>query len=304
MMPSTVKNAYIQLHISILLWGLTAILGKLITLAGLVLVWWRILFTVGSFLLNPSLYADLKRLTRQQILRMATIGTFIMLHWVCFYSSIKYSNASVTLSCLATTSICTAFIDPLWNRTPFKWYEIVLGLAIIPGMALMYGFVPSSYYFGILLGFGAALFAAIFTTLNKEVMDGDTTVSPFAISFVELSFGFVGVSILMPIYLYVTNDSFLPSTTVSPYGANDYIWLVILSLACTTLPFILSLKALKHLSAFTTTLSVNLEPVYGIILAWIIFQENKELGTSFYIGIAMVLLVVGLHPFLKKRFEK
>lgn len=300
-MKNDLRTAYLQLHLSILLWGLTAILGKMISLAGLVLVWWRILFTVSSFLLNPKLFNDVKQLSKTQLRRMAMIGIFIMLHWVCFYTSIKYSNASVTLSCLATTSICTAIIEPFWNKTPLKGYEIGLGLAIIPGMALMYGFVPSSYYIGILLGFFAALFAAIFTTLNKEVMNGE--VSPFAVSFVELSFGFLGVSALLPFYLAVTRDPFLPSLARKWFYLSDYEWLLILSLLCTTLPFILSLKALKHLSAFTTTLSVNLEPVYGILLAWLLFQENKELGYSFYSGIVIVLLVVALHPMLKRRFE-
>jgi drug/metabolite transporter (DMT)-like permease len=302
-MEKETRNAYIQLHISIILWGLTAILGKMITLAGLVLVWWRILFTVGSFLLNPSLFGSLRVVTRAQLGQMAAVGTFIMLHWVCFYTSIKYSNASITLSCLATTAVFTALIGPLWNKKPFKWYEIGLGLAILPGMGLMYGFIPSAYYMGILLGFLSAIFAAIFTVLNKNFLD-NTTLSPFVVSFVELAIGFLGVSILVPFYLYFTGDSFWPSSVASNYwGANDYVWLLVLSLACTTLPFILSLRSLKQLSAFTTTLSINLEPVYGIVLAWLIFEENKQLGNSFYIGIAIVLCVVALHPILKKTFD-
>ncbi len=300
---SNTQKAYLQLHICILLWGLTAILGKMISLSGLVLVWWRILFTVVSLLLMPAVFPDLKKLNRVEIKRMASVGIFIMLHWVCFYSSIKYSNASITLSCLATTSICTALIEPLWNKTPFKWYEIALGFGIVPCMALMYGLMPSTYYFGIFLGLGSALFAAIFTTLNKQLMD-NITISPVTVSFTELFFGFLGVSVLMPIYLYLSGDAFMPSMTAKWFGLNDYGWLIILSLACTTLPFILSLKSLKHLSAFSTTLAVNLEPVYGIILAWLVFEENKELNTNFYIGIVFVLFIVALHPVLKNKFEK
>ncbi len=300
---SNTQKAYLQLHLCILLWGLTAILGKMISLSGLVLVWWRILFTVISLLFIPGLFADFKNLKRAEIYRMASIGVFIMLHWVCFYSSIKYANASITLSTLATTSICTALIEPLWNKTPFKWYEIALGFAIVPCMALMYGFMPSNYYFGIVLGLGAALFAAIFTTLNKQLMD-NITINPVTVSFTELSFGFLGISVLMPLYLHLSADVFIPNTTVKWFGLNDYGWLIFLSLLCTTLPFILSLKSLKHLSAFSTTLAVNLEPVYGIVLAWLIFQENKELGTNFYIGIVFVMLIVALHPILKNKFEK
>jgi drug/metabolite transporter (DMT)-like permease len=288
------RNAYLQLHFSVFLWGFTAILGKLIELREGPLVWYRILITCMSLLLLPRVWKRLKQLKRKDIKALVGIGCLVCTHWLCFYGSIKFSNVSVALSCLSTTSFITSFIEPLFFRTKIKRYELFLGLLIVPGIYMIFHFTKF-YAEGIVLGLLAAGLAAVFTTLNKKMVSRVDTTS---ITFVELSGGFVFLSIILPFYL-----SYFPEASMVP-TSNDWVYLLILAVGCTTLPYILSLNALKHLSAFASTLSVNLEPIYGIIMAIFFFQENKELNPGFYIGTLIILLAVFLHPLLHKRFEK
>lgn len=288
------KRAYIEIHICVFLWGFTAILGKLITLRELPLVWLRVLITCISLLFFPKILENVKKLDSKTLLRLAGVGCVVCVHWLCFYGSIKYSNVSVALSCLSTASLLTSFVEPLFFKTKIKPYQIFLGLMVIPGIYLIF-FFTSFYLTGIILGILAALLSSLFTILNKKMV---TKADSLSITFVELGSGFLFLSLIMPIYL-----KFLPDTRIIPTG-NDLIYTVILSLLCTTLPFTLSLKALKHISAFAATFAVNLEPIYGIIMAIIIFKENKELNYGFYLGTLIILSAIFTYPIMKKRFEK
>lgn len=294
---NTLRNAYLQIHICVFLWGFTAILGKLILLSGVVLVWWRILITVLAFAMlfvfNQKMRKNLVTLSNKMIWKLFGIGFIIMVHWVGFFASIKASNASVAVSCLSTIPFLTAFLEPLLRRQKMNWREILLGGAIIPGMYLVFGFVPTAFYLGIGFGLISAMAAAIFSTLNKIVIDGDA-ISPYSVAFVEMSGGFLGLSVLLPFYLFYSDSVFMPVT-------SDWFWLAILALLCTMFTYILSLNSLKHLSAFTSNLIISLEPVYGILMAWLFFAENKALHHNFYYGMVWVLLVVLMHPFLKDK---
>jgi drug/metabolite transporter (DMT)-like permease len=294
---NTLRNAYLQIHICVFLWGFTAILGKLILLSGVVLVWWRILITVLAFALLPIFNQEMREslvtLSKKMIWKLFGIGFIIMVHWVGFFASIKASNASVAVSCLSTIPFLTAILEPLLTGQKMNWREILLGFAIIPGMYLVFGFVPTYFYLGIGFGLISAIAAAIFSTLNKIVIDNDA-VSPYVVGFVEMSGGFIGLSMLLPFYLSYSDTIFMPVT-------SDWFWLVILALLCTVFTYILSLNSLKHLSAFTSNLIISLEPVYGIIMAWLFFAENKALHPNFYYGMIWVLLMVLLHPVLKNK---
>jgi drug/metabolite transporter (DMT)-like permease len=278
----------------VILWGFTAILGRLITLKEVPLVWYRILITCAALILLPGVFKQVKTTPRKSALKLAGIGCLVCIHWVCFYGSIKYSNVSIALSCLATTSFLASIIEPLFNRTRMKWYEISVGLLIIPGIMLIVH-VSQLYVTGIILGLLAALLAATFTVLNKMVVDEH---HPQGMTFIELGSGFIFLSLLLPLYLH-----FFPEANMKP-GSTDIIYLIILAVGCTTLPFVLALHALKKLSAFASTLTVNLEPVYGILLAIPFFNENKDLDILFYFGTAIILLAVFIHPLLRNRFEK
>jgi len=288
------RKAYLQLHTSVLLWGFTAILGKLISLQETPLVWYRILLTCLSLLFIPNIIAEVRKVNRRDFWQLCGIGCLVCLHWVCFYGSIKLSNVSVALSCLATTSFITAFIEPLLRRKKPKLYEMFLGVLIIPGIYLIFYFT-GNYQDGIILGLLAAFLSATFTVFNKMVIDKH---EPRSMTLIELGCGFAFLSIFMPVYIWA-----FPENLLLPTG-RDWLYLLVLAVGCTTLPFVLALRALKQLSAFASTLTVNLEPIYGIIMAMFYFNEDKDLNLQFYIGTGIILLAVFVHPLLKKLFEK
>lgn len=288
------QRALLEIHLCVFLWGFTAILGKLIELRELPLVWYRVLITCISLLFFPKIFQNIKTLKKKEVFQLSVIGFFVMLHWLCFYGSIKFSNASVALTCLSVSSLITSFLEPLFFRKRINKSEIFLGFIVICGMYLIFHFTHF-YVTGIILGLIAAFLSAIFITLNKKMV---TKASAVSITFVELGSGLIFLSLLFPFYLKV-----FPGISLIPQK-TDIIYLFILSIVCTTLPYMLSLKALRHISAFTGSFTINLEPVYGIIMAILIFKENKELSGGFYIGTLIILLAIFLHPLLIKGFER
>ena len=290
------KGAYIKIHIAVLLFGFTAILGDLIQLPAVMIVWWRVLLTSFSLLFFIQFGKKLKEIPLKQIRTYAIIGMIIGLHWICFYGSVKLSNASVCLICMSTTSLFTSLIEPILVRTKFNKFELMLSAMIILGMLLIVNNIDLSYMAGVWVGLASALLAAIFSTLNKANIKG---ADPYTISFIELSSAWGMISIML-IFLWISGNQpavFLPS------GINDWIFLITLALLCTTLAHVLSLQALKYLSAFASNLVINLEPVYGILLAIVILKEHKELNPMFYLGASIILLSVLSYPFLNKKFN-
>lgn len=286
-------RAYLELHFAVLLFGLTAILGKLISLSAINLVWWRVLIAGLSLLFFVPLGQLVRKLSFKQLLIFIGIGCLVGVHWITFYGAIKLANASIALVCFATTSFFTALTEPLILQQKVKWHEIGIGLLIIPGMALIVSNLDASMLVGFGVGIFSALLAAIFSTFNKKFVE---LADAYSITFLELSSAWLLLSLLVPIYIQQTEATFLPTP-------QDWIYLLILSLICTTLAFTLSLRALKHISAFASNLTFNLEPVYGILLAWLLLGENKELSPLFYVGVVVILLAVFTHPYISKRFE-
>jgi drug/metabolite transporter (DMT)-like permease len=276
------KWALLKLHIAVLLVGFTAILGALISLSGMVLVWYRVTITVVSLYVLLRLQGTLQKLSFQAKYKLMLIGVVIALHWVCFYTSIKMANVSIALVCFSATGFFTALIEPLLVTKKLNYNELLLSLLSILGIYLIFHF-DDRYKIGIAMGMLSALLAALFSVLNKkniELANANTTI------LYELSGGIVALSILMPIYLYYS-----PSTILLP-SINDWFWLLLLSWVCTILAMKLMLEALQKVSAFTQNLSLNMEPVYGIILAFILFKENEQLNSGFYIGVALIFLSV------------
>ncbi len=299
MKMNATRKSYLELHIAVFLWGFTAILGKLISLEEIALVWWRLLFTCVSLLLFRSVWKSIPTFSKNLILQLMGIGVIVALHWVLFFGSIKYSNVSICLVCMATGSFFASLIEPLIMKYKHRWYEMILGLFVIPGMYFVVNFIPSEKILGVYFGLMSAFLAALFAILNKKVIDNNEGINPLSMTFIELSSGMLFLSIIFPIY-----TQWMGPTPFVPQGTYDIIYLLILALLCTTFAYVLGLRALRHLSAFASTLVVNLEPVYGIILAWLLFEENKEVGSYFYLGVFIIILSVFSHPFIKKRFEK
>jgi drug/metabolite transporter (DMT)-like permease len=278
------KKALIQLHLSVFLAGFTGILGKLITLNEGMLVWYRLLFTIITLYVLFRWKGMLKKLSFRQILPIGLTGMVVVLHWLFFYASIKYSNVSIGVVCFALTGLFTAALDPLINRYRMDKAELLLSGITLSGILLIFHF-DTQYRTGIILGVISALTAALFTIFNKRLIAKYDTAN---ITFYELSVGWVGLTILMPVYLY-----FFPQPLQLP-GLTDLSYLLVLAWACTVLMYMLIMTALTKVSPFTVNLTFNLEPVYSIVMAFILFKENKELTGAFYVGLACIILSVGL----------
>jgi len=278
------KKAFLQLHIAVIFAGFTAIFGKLIGLNEGILVWYRMLFSALGILIILLVRKQFVRISFSNAIRLFGVGTVVAFHWVSFYGSIKYSNVSVSVTCLSAIGFFTSFIEPLIMKRRIDFIEVLLGLLAIAGIYLIFNFYPE-YKTGIIFGIISALLACLFPIFNKNLLK---EFSPKIVTLYEMTGGFIALCVVVPFYLY-----FFPAKYFFP-TFTDVFWLLILSLVCTVFAFILSLSALKHISAFTVNLTYNFEPVYSIILAFIIFKENKFLGPGFYFGFGLILLAISL----------
>jgi len=289
------KRAYLELHMAVILFGFTAILGSLIQLPAFLLVWWRVLLTSISLLFLINFRQIFRELPRRTIFQFMGIGLLVALHWLTFFGAIKYANASIALVCFATTCAFTAFLEPAIMRQKVKKYEIVLGLMVIPGMVLIVDNTELSMKAGIWMGLLSAFLASLFGTLNKKLIHNTNSLN---ITFLELGSAWLFLSLILPFYLFYEKGAVLWP------ALSDWIYLLILALLCTTLGYVLAVRALRYISAFATNLTVNLEPVYGILLAWLILNENNDLSPGFYAGVVLNLAVVFSSPLLKKFIER
>ena len=279
------RQAYLRLHACVILWGVTAILGRLISLPALQLVAWRMALVVGVLVVVRRTWGGLRAMSLRSIVIFLGIGCVVAAHWYAFYTSIKISNASVAVSCLGLGSIFAAIIEPVLMRRPHERAELFLGVLAVPGVVLIVGGVPLQMRLGIVIGVVAALLSAIFTTLNKRFATND---DPFSITCIEMAAGVVVLGI----------PAILSGLTVPT--PMDAVWLLVLAVACTLLPFVMWIQSLRYVSAFSTLLMLNLEPVYAILLAAVLFKEYEDLTPLFYIGTGIVLLTVLLQPHVRR----
>ena len=290
------KKALLQMHLAVLLWGFTGVLGRAITLDAVVLVWYRMLLTALFMIVILYYRKQWVAIAKQDLKQLILVGSLIAVHWVAFYGSIKLANASIALVCLSTASIFTTITDALLHKKRPNLRELLIGAIAIAGVTVMYVTphqteaatqLPNRNW-GIICGVFAAMLSAVFTVLNKRIA---AKYPARTMVFYEMCTGWLLMSLIVPFYMMSTPDvRFLPSVW-------DWIWLIVLSLCCTVWAQSLALNALKHISSFTSTLSVNLEPIYGIGLAFFFFHENQELNYGFYLGLALILLSVVLQMF-------
>jgi len=288
-------RAQLQVHFCVLLWGFTAILGKLISLAALPLVWWRMLIVVIALAAIPCVWRGLRVLSRRLALAYCGVGVLVALHWLTFYGSIKLSNASVAATCIALAAPFTALIEPWLARKRFEWRELALGIAVLPGVALVVNGVPREMRTGIAVGVLSALLVALFGSLNKRLVEHADALT---VTTVELAAGLLALTLLAPL-MPLLFPAFAGDLLVWP-SARDAALLLTLALVCTLLPFALSLVALRHMSAFAQQLIVNLEPVYAVALAIVLLGEQRELTPMFYAGVAIIFAAVFVHPLLDR----
>jgi drug/metabolite transporter (DMT)-like permease len=282
------RRAFIQLHIAVLLAGLTGVLGRLITLNEGLLVWYRLLISAATLWMIVFLRKKSSSISLKHLKKIFGVGAIAALHWVSFYGSIKYANVSIALVCFSSIGFFTALLEPVLLKKSLNKRELLLGLLAVVGISFIFHFDPT-YKTGIFIGLLSALLGALFPILNKKLLE---EVDAYTITLYELTGGFLFLSIMLPIYLH-----FFPPGHFVP-TLSDLGWLLLLSWFCTVLAFNYSMLALKKISAFTVNLSYNLEPLYGIILAFIIYREDKSLNPGFYLGFCMIIISVILQSLL------
>ena len=270
-------RAWLQMHFCVLLWGFTAILGKAITLEALPLVWLRMVVVTLALVLLPAFWKGLSRMSPRLMLIYAGIGSLVTAHWITFYSAIKIANASVAATCMALTPVFVALVEPLLVKRRFDVRELFFGVAVVPGVALVVGGTPAGMRTGVAVGIVAALFGALFSTLNKKFVDDGDAIT---VTGLEMVIGAVCLAFISP--------------HVWP-SRHDALLILVLAVGCTLVPYVLSLVALRHMSAFSASLAVNMEPVYAILLAIAFLGEQRELGFAFYLGVAIIMVVVFSH---------
>lgn len=288
---STSTKAMLQIHVCVVLWGFTAILGKLITLDALALTWWRMLVVVAALLLWPRVRRQLRAMPWRLIGAYAATGWLVAMHWLLFYSAIKLANASVGAICMAVAPVFLALIEPWVTRRAFQARELLLGIGIVPGVAMIVGGIPDDMYLGLVLGLVSAVFVAAFSACNKRLVNH---AGPLAVTCIELASGTVLLTLLMP---FVPHTG--PMLPIPDW--HDTGLLLVLALGCTLLPFALVLQALRHVSAFATQMATNLEPVYAVLLAIPLLGEQQEVGPLFYVGVAVVVGAVFMHPLISRK---
>jgi drug/metabolite transporter (DMT)-like permease len=279
------KKAFLQLHIAVFLAGFTGILGRLITLNEGLLVWYRLLITSITMWVLFSFTKKLQKIPVPSMLKLAGVGFLAALHWVTFYGSIKYSTISIALVCFSSVGFFTALLEPRIHRVPIKWVEVLLGFIVMAGIYIIFHFDPR-FKIGIVLGVLSAVllaFVMVFLKMFVQVMNPETLLT------YQLTGGFLALTAFMPLYMYK-----FPTNYIFP-NISDWLWLLVLAWLCSVIAFQFSAYALKKLSAFTVNLTFNLEPVYGIILAFLVYKENQQLNKWFYIGFSMIAIALVIH---------
>lgn len=286
-------KSYFLLHLIVFIWGFTAVLGALISLDALPLVWWRMALAVFFIFIYMKFKQINFKVPKKTILLFLIAGLIIALHWFTFFKAIKVSNVSVTLACLSTGAFFTSILEPLLYGRKVIWYEVLFGLIVVAGLYIIFQ-VEGDYYLGIILALTSAFLSALFSVINGKFAKEYNAAT---ISFYELLGGVLCLSIFL-----LFSGGFTPSFFA--ISLSDLGWLVLLASVCTAYAFIVSVDVMKHLSPYTVMLTINLEPIYGIILAVLVFQEKEKMNPSFYLGAAIILSTVVLNGILKKYQKK
>ena len=285
-------KSYLHLHVIVFIWGFTAILGKLISLEALDLVWYRMLFASVIMTFVVLFNKEKIKVPFNVLIGFVVSGIIIAAHWLTFYQAIKVSNVSITLACLSTGAFFASILEPIFYKRKVIWYELLFGLIVVVGLGIIFN-VETKYASGIYLAITSAFLSALFSVINGKYAK---EYNPNIISLYELSSGVFFLSI----YLFFAG-SYTPA--FFSLSVNDLIWLFLLSSICTAYAFSASVKVMKFLSPFTVMLTINLEPIYGIILALLIFKDGEEMSPLFYVG-ALIILATVIANGIVKSYKK
>lgn len=289
-MPNDNIKSYLHLHLIVFIWGFTAVLGKLISLQALDLVWFRMALAV-LFLLTYVIYKkESLKIPLHIFAGFMLAGIIITAHWFTFYEAIKVSNISITLACLSTGAFFASILEPIFYKRKVIWYEVFFGILVILGLLIIFN-VETQYKTGILLALLSAFLSALFSVINGKYAK---EFSPNVISVYELSGGFF----FLTLFLFFSEKLTPSFFTISK---NDFLWLLVLSSVCTAYAFSSSVKVMKYLSPYTVMLTINLEPIYGIILAVLVFKDSEHMSPMFYLGALLILITVIINGVIKSK---
>ncbi|MDP3557763.1 MAG: DMT family transporter [Bacteroidota bacterium] len=288
-----INKHYLLLHIIVFIWGFSPVLGRFINTDAYQLVWFRILLTVAVMFMYLKFTKQSLKVSTKHFWQLSGIGVIIMVHWLAFYGAIKVSNISVTMVAFSTGTLFSSIIEPIIFKRKIRFYEVIIGLIIMGGIALIFS-IETEYWLGILLGVFAAFTSSLFSVFNSIIAH---QLRSGVISFYELSAALLSLTIFLAL-----NGNF--KTEFFVVDNSSIIGLLLLSLVCTVFPFIASVNLSKYISPYTIVLTVNLETVYGIIWAILFYNENKELKPTFYVGVLIILLAIFLNSYLKSLNEK
>lgn len=286
------NRSLLILHITVFVWGFTGILGALISIPSVQLVWYRVLIAFITLLIYFKATKMPLQVSREAFIKLFFTGAIVGAHWILFFQSIKLSTVSVGLVCLSSLTLFTAILEPLMKRTRISGFEILTGLMIITGIYMIFKF-ETRYTSGIICGLAAAFCGSLFSIINsKQVQNRPAPI----ISFYEL----IGAWVWISIYLYYT-DGYNASMNLN---TSDLIYLLILGTICTSVAYVAGVAVMKQLSAFRVALITNLEPVYGIALAFMFFGKKEAMTPGFYAGATIVLASIFLYPYVKNNVLK
>ncbi len=296
-MPNDKLRSYLHFHVIVFIWGFTAVLGALISLDAVPLVWYRMLLASGFIFLYIKWKKRNLKLTKRKLLILIIAGIVIALHWLTFFGAIKVSNVSITLALLSTGAFFTSILEPIFYKRKFVGYEILFGLLVIVGLYIIFQ-VETKYTLGIILGLISAFLSAVFTLINGKLIKNT---APSVISFYELLTGVVAISIYLAIMSFSSGGDKGFNLAFFTISSEDWWYLLILASICTAYAFIAAVAVMKHLSPYTIMLTINLEPIYGIFLAFLIFGSKEQMNPQFYYGALLILSTVILNGFLKTK---
>jgi drug/metabolite transporter (DMT)-like permease len=289
----------------VFIFGFTGILGKLISLSAESLVFYRLALTVPALWVVMRVLKISFAVTKQQLWQYVWVGCILGIHWICFFGAIKFSNVSVALSCLATSSMFASLLEPLYQRRKIEWFDVVISVVVFFILAYILG-LEMSYWLGALLGIGAAFFGAWVNVMNKKFVGSS---HPVNISFYEL----FGAMIPVVIFLGFTTFGFSEFPVPRVFGESesfwinlgqsDWLWLLLLAWICTAYPFAAFVNLMKRLSAFSVTLAINFEPIYSIFLAYLIFGDSEKMKPEFYVGVVLIFVLILFYPMMKRRVK-
>ncbi|SDR65936.1 EamA domain-containing membrane protein RarD [Gillisia sp. Hel1_33_143] len=290
-------KSYLFFHVIVLIWGFTAVLGALISLDAIPLVWYRMLSACGFILIWILWKRKSLKLPPKKLKLLIIAGLVIALHWLTFFGAIKEANVSITLALLSTGAFFTSILEPIFYKRKFVWYEVFFGLIVMLGLYIIFN-VETEHYLGIVLALISAFLSAVFTLMNGKLVKH---AAPSVISFYELLTGAVAISIYLIIKTWITGGESGFNSEFFNLQSSDWLYLFILSSICTAFAFIAAVAVMKHLSPYTVMLTTNLEPVYGIILAFLIFGNKEQMHPQFYYGTLIILSTVVLNGYLKTK---